>query len=149
MTVYVDTCVLGAYYCPENLSAAAEDTITALDALTISPLTEVEFVSLVTRKRRVRDFTLRKANKILETFRAHVADGYYKKIKIESEHFHAARDLIAKNKQNLRTLDALHLALAHANALTLLTADRSLAAAAKAGGCRREANRGVDGIACR
>ncbi len=134
MTVYVDTSVLGAYYCPEDLSAAAERAITVLDALMISPLTEVEFVSLVMRKRRARDFTLRKANKILETFWAHVADGYYKKIKIESEHFHAARDLIAKNKHNLRTLDALHLALAHANALTLLTADRSLAAAAKAAG---------------
>lgn len=134
MTVYVDTSVLGAYYCPENLSAAAERAITALDALVISPLTEVEFVSLVMRKRRAGDFTPRKANKIMETFRAHVADGYYTKIKIESEHFHVARDLIATNKHGLRTLDALHLALAQANALALLTADRSLAAAAKAAG---------------
>ncbi len=134
MTIYVDTSVLGAYYCPEELSAAAEGAITTLDALFISPLTEVEFVSLVMRKWRARDFTPRKAGKILETFRVHVADGYYKKIKIESEHYHAARDLIANSKHGLRTLDALHLALAHANALTLLTADRSLAAAAKAAG---------------
>ena len=126
--------MLGAYYCPEDLSAAAEKAVTAFDTLSISPLTEVEFVSLVMRKRRARDFTPRKAEKILETFRAHVADGYYKKIKIESEHYHAARDLIAKSKHGLRTLDALHLVLAQANALTLLTADRFLAAAAKAAG---------------
>lgn len=134
MTVYVDTSVLGAYYCPEDLSASAEKAITALDALSISPLTEVEFVSLVMRKRRARDFTQRKAEKILDAFRAHVADGYYKKIKIEPEHYHVARDLLIKSKHGLRTLDALHLALAHANTLTLLTADRSFAAAAKAAG---------------
>lgn len=49
-SAYIDTSVLGAYYCPEPLSGAAEAALLELRDPCISPLTEVEFASLVARK---------------------------------------------------------------------------------------------------
>lgn len=58
-SAYVDTSVLGAYYCPEPLSGAAEAALLALRDPCISPLTEVEFTSLVARKRRLKELRAR------------------------------------------------------------------------------------------
>ena len=46
-SAYVDTSILAAYYCPEPLSAAAEDALRRIEAPAISVLTEVEFCSLL------------------------------------------------------------------------------------------------------
>jgi predicted nucleic acid-binding protein len=47
------------------------------------------------------------------------------------EHFRYARDLVAATKASLRILDALHLAVALAESLPLLTSDRDLGRAAR------------------
>lgn len=130
-SVYVDTSVLGAYYCPEALSAVAQKALCETDHPVISLLTEVEFFSLVARKNRTRDFGEAKARKILMEFQAHVDEGYYQKLLPGPEHYLRARDMIAALKTNLRTLDAIHLALAHLNKLPLLTADHVMASAAQ------------------
>jgi predicted nucleic acid-binding protein len=128
---YVDTSVLGAYYCPEPLSAAAETALRGLATPVISTLTEVEFASLIARKRRLRELTERQARSILELFAEHVAAGFYRRVSLGTEHFLRARELIATFSSALRTLDALHLAAALAENLPLLTADRDLGRAAK------------------
>lgn len=130
-SAYVDTSVLGAYYCPEPLSAAAETALRDLATPVVSTLTEVEFASLIARKRRLRELTERQARAILDLFAEHVAEGFYRRVPLGTEHFLRAHDLLATFSSALRTLDALHLAAALAENLPLLTADRDLGRAAK------------------
>jgi len=130
-SAYVDTSVLGAYYCPEPLSAAAETALRDLATPVISTLTEVEFASLIARKRRLRELTERQARAILDLFAEHVAEGFYRRVPLGTEHFLRARELVVTLSSALRTLDALHLAAALGENLPLLTADRDLVRAAK------------------
>lgn len=130
-SAYVDTSVLGAYYCPEPLSALAEKSILSVGIPVISHLSEVEFCSLVARKCRLNEIKKRHAREIIDLFSNHVAEGFYRRIALTVEHFIRARGLIASMTSSLRTLDALHLAAATSEGLQLLTADVGFAHAAK------------------
>ena len=129
--VYVDTSVLGAYYCPEPLSLKADKIMQAIANPVISLLTEVEFFSLVAKKRRQRDFSEAKARKIHGEFLAHTTNGYYRRVAISVDHYLKARDMITQLKTTLRTLDVLHLAIALQEKLPLITSDKGLVAAAR------------------
>ena len=133
---YVDTSVLGAYYCPESLSAAAERALKKVRAPVISPLSEVEFASLISRKRRLGEVGAGQARQVLDLFESHVAEGYYRRMELTTEHFLRARQLIASPGSTLATLDAVHLASAITASIPLLTADKELARAAKHHGHR-------------
>jgi predicted nucleic acid-binding protein len=52
-------------------------------------------------------------------------------VSLNTDHFIHARLLVVSTDSSLRTLDALHLAVAITEALTLMTADRDFARAAK------------------
>jgi predicted nucleic acid-binding protein len=130
-TAYIDTSVIGAYYCPELLSGAAEKALRRIKVPVISSLSEVEFASLIARKERLKEITELQAKEILELIATHVAEGSYRRIAVTTEHFLRARQLIAAPKVALHTLDALHLAIAMTEKLALVTADRGLAKAAK------------------
>ena len=129
--VYVDTSVLGAYYCPEPLSEQAEDALRKNPGPVISSLSDVEFCSLISRKRQLKELGVRQANEILALFDSHVAQGFYRRISLSAGHFLKARQLISDAENGLRTLDGLHLAAAVSESLTMLTADRNLAKIAK------------------
>lgn len=131
MSAYVDTSILGAYYCPEVLSAAAEEALRRIEAPVISILSELEFCSLIAKKLRLRELNASQARKILDLFADHVAEGFYRRMSLTAEHYLKARQFIAEMRIPLHTLDALHLAAAALEALPLLTADKVLAAAAK------------------
>lgn len=128
---YIDTSVLGAYYCPESLSTAAENALRHVKTPIISVLTEVEFCSLISRKRRLRELNERQAKNILDLFGNHVAEGFYRRMSFSTEHYIKARQLVASMETSLRTLDALHLSAAISESVTLLTADHDLAKAAR------------------
>ena len=130
-TAYIDTSVLGAYYCPESLSAAAEAALRRIGVPVISLLSEVEFCSLLSRKRRLKELTEGQMSAILDLFGTHVAQGFYRRLALTTEHFLTARKLVASARNSLRTLDSLHLAVALAEKLVLMTADQDLAKAAK------------------
>lgn len=127
--MYVDTSVLGPYYCPEPLSSAAEAALLKLGDPCISLLTEAEFASLVARKRRLKELGEREANEVLRLFGQHVAEGYYRRLTLRTKHFFRARDLIASMASALSTPDALHLSVALSAGIPLLTADRDFARA--------------------
>jgi uncharacterized protein len=131
VSAYIDTSVLGAYYCPELLSAAAEYALRRVEAPVVSILSEVEFCSLISKKRRLKELSQRQAKEILDLFATHVAEGFYRRMVLTAEHYLKARQLIASMDIKLRTLDALHLSAATTESLTLLTADRDLAAASR------------------
>jgi predicted nucleic acid-binding protein len=130
-SAYVDTSVLGAYYCPEPLSSAAEAALLRLKEPCISSLTDVEFASVIARKRRLRELTEREAGEVLRLFGQHVAEGYYRRLPFEAEHVLGARNLNSSMTSALSTLDALHLSVALSAGVPLLTADRDFARAAR------------------
>jgi len=130
--IYADTSVLAAYYFPEPLSARAERTLTAQPGPVVSDLVEVELFSAAARKVRRREVTRHDAGLALARFAEHLEAGLYTRVAIERPHYVMARTWISTFELPLRTLDALHLAVATSRQLQLVTADESLAGSAKA-----------------
>jgi predicted nucleic acid-binding protein len=114
-----------------DTSAAAEDALRRIEVPVISILSEVEFCTLISKKRRLKELNQRQAKEVLDLFATHVAEGFYRRMVLTAEHYLKARQLIASMDIKLHTLDALHLSAATAETLTLLTADRGLSAAAR------------------
>ena len=133
-SAYIDTSVLGAYYCPERLSAIAQETLQTVANPIISTLCEVEFSSLIARKRRDKELQVSEAKDILALFATHLAEGYYRRVALTSEHCRVARELLDRHDVSLRTLDALHLGIVSVEDVDLVTADRQMAAAAAKSG---------------
>ena len=127
---YIDTSVLAAYYCPEPLSRSVQRALATVKEPVISPLVEVEFYSAIAAKVRRRELEAAWARQILAMFRGHIADGWYGMVPIETEEYSIVRDWLGRFTSPLRAPDALHLAAALANDLTLLTADKNLSRSA-------------------
>jgi predicted nucleic acid-binding protein len=131
LTVYIDTSVLVAYYCPETLSEKVEAFITAQRELAISAITEIEMFSALSRKVREKAMNRLDAGRVTTKFISHVDGQYFTYLPVEAHHFRLARDWIGMFKLNLRTLDALHLAIASSEGFSIVTTDRSLSKSAK------------------
>jgi uncharacterized protein len=129
--LYIDTSVLVSYYCPEPLSTKAEKIIIKADTPVISPLTEVEFASALARKTREQEISAESSNKILNEFKSHVRQTFYRKIPIDAACYNLAFNWLSGNDTPLATLDSLHLAIASLNNLKIVTADKQLAKAAR------------------
>ncbi len=129
--IYLDTSVLAAYYCPEPISDIVEDIILQHSRPSISYLTEVEFVSAVSRKIREKTLSKKDGNKILIRFQEHISHSLYSKIPLVEENYKTAKDLTSRFSMPLKTLDGLHLAVVLAHGLTMVTADIKLAESSK------------------
>jgi len=127
---YVDTTVLVAYYCPEPLSEKAEAFITAHTRPAISNLSELELFSAISRKIREGGLDRADGSRIVAKFLSHLDDLFYTKLIIEPYHYRLARDWIGQFTTSLRSLDAIHLAVASSERVTLITADEGLAKSA-------------------
>jgi hypothetical protein len=132
VTTYVDTSVLAAYYCPEPLSILAERTLRRLSAPTISELTLVELASAISRKIREQALSREEGARILTQLDAHVEEGYYRIMPVRPRDYRVARAWLSQLQGTLRTLDALHLAVAESAEASTLTADKRLAEEARA-----------------
>ena len=129
MTIYVDTSVLVAYYCPEPLSETAERHIRALDLPMLSRLTEVEFQSALAKKVRRKELTEEDAQRIGQLFRRHREQELYHVVPVQEGAYRQAREWMTRRSTALRTLDALHLATADRRGVRVLTADTIMARA--------------------
>ena len=127
---YVDTSVLVAYYCPDPLSETVEAFVTTHDQPVISNLTEVELCSALSRKVREGNMDRNDAGRIAAKFFAHINEGFYYRLLIESQHYKLARDWIRQFNSMLRSLDALHLAAAFLKGLPIITADETMSKSA-------------------
>ncbi|MFB6097949.1 MAG: type II toxin-antitoxin system VapC family toxin [Salinibacter sp.] len=132
MTQYVDTSILAAYYCPEPLSERAEERLRALRPPVLSWLTDVELHSALAKKVRRGELADEDAERVQGLFRTHVSHAVYEVAAVERGDFVQARQWMARMDTALRTLDALHLAVADRRDLEVLTADRGLADAGRA-----------------
>jgi predicted nucleic acid-binding protein len=131
---YLDTSVLAAYYSPEPLSGQAEKMVLELPAPAISYLTELELVSAISRKIREKSLSIAAGNKIINLFQSHLDHNLYQWVVVEQHHYRKALSWISQFNSPLRTLDALHLAVAAIENATLITADRQFADAARVHG---------------
>lgn len=121
---YIDTSILAAYYCPESISDNVEKLLLSVKKPIISLLTEVELYSVIAKKTRNKELTKRDAHQIQTIYMNHNKEGYYLKLSLNPEHYTNARDLLSSS-HSLFTLDAIHLAIAIAEKIPLLTADKT------------------------
>jgi uncharacterized protein len=130
--------VVVAYYCPEPLSRQAERIMRGQMRPAISDLTEVEMVSALARKTRTREMLHEEARRVVAEFLVHLETDLYARLTLGREHFKLAREFIGRFTTPMRTLDALHLAVAAAEGLRIVTGDEHLARSAKTVGLQAE-----------
>ena len=128
---YLDTSVLAAYYCPEQLSDVVGRVLGDITTPTISPLVEIELCSALSLKVRTRELDVFSARIIISRFQADITSSLYDLIDISPREFQLARNWLSSFSSPLRTLDALHLAAAFCNDQELITTDKPLMTAAK------------------
>jgi predicted nucleic acid-binding protein len=130
--VYLDTSALLKRYIPEAQSDAFESFLQGCVPATISRLTFVEVRSALARIRRENRIDSDREQAAAAALRNDVLDGLLKVAPATDRHFMDAMHLIERlTALPLRTLDALHLALAQdMGAQAIATADDTMAKAA-------------------
>ena len=128
---YIDTSALVTYYCPEPMSDKIERAVLSIVQPHISYLTDVEIASAIARKVRCQEITPTDGHQILNLYQNHVDKRFYRWLPLDLKNFQVARSWISQFKIALRTLDALHLAIAAANDLPILSLDKQLLEAAE------------------
>ncbi len=123
---YIDASVLAAYYCPEPFTGIAERFLMDIDKPIISVLVEIELFSALARKLRNKEMDRSAANRIAAKFLSHIEGQYFTCLPVGTNHYSLAREWIAQFHLPLKTLDALHLAVASWEELTIVTLDREL-----------------------
>ena len=132
--IYLDTSVVAAFYWTEALSDTVEQLLRDEAEPRLSQLVEVELFSALSRRVRMGEISQADARGIVEQFQADLDSGFYTRIVLEQVHYNLAREWIGRFDTPLRTLDALHLAIAAENNLRLVTADEALAGSAESFG---------------
>jgi uncharacterized protein len=127
---YIDTSVLVAYYWPEKLSSAAQAEIRATEQPSISPLSELEFISALALKIRTKELNEKTARLVLSLFHKHRVENVFRIFPIGAREYEVACEWIGMFRTSLRALDALHLAVSFCNDLTIITADKILSESA-------------------
>lgn len=129
--VYLDTSVLVAYYCPEPKSQKIEALLKTKAAPAITDLTELELYSALSRKIREGGLEREDAVRILAQFQAHLDGDWYTRLPLEPRHYRLAKQWMRQFHVPLRSLDALHIAVAASEQASLITADVGMAKAAE------------------
>ncbi|MCC5664496.1 type II toxin-antitoxin system VapC family toxin [Nostoc sp. CHAB 5784] len=107
--IYLDTSVIAPLYWTETLSDAVEQLLLNETQVALSQLVEVELVSALSRRVRMREISQQDATAIVARFQADLDSGFYTQIAVETVHYNLAREWISRFDTPLRTLDALHL----------------------------------------
>lgn len=121
--LYLDTSVLVAFYIPEPKSDKVQKFLASAGKVAISPLIEVEFHSAISRRVRMKEISREAGQQVISQFQLHVRGHVFYMQSLMQREYELARDWIGKFQTPLRTLDALHLAVAFSNKLELVTND--------------------------
>ncbi len=134
MGPYLDTSALAKWYLNEPFSEEFEAFIRQQTVAAISRLTVVEMRCLLARRRRAGDITKSVESRVYSAFEQDIHAGFLQVYPVADEHLIAALGLITRlGRWPLRTLDAMHLAIAQVtHASHLATADKVMAASGKA-----------------
>lgn len=133
---YLDTGALAKWYLNEASSGAFVAYLKMLDVAVVSSLSRTEMRSLLARRRRMGDLNPALESVIFATFLDDIAAGFLSLCHVDDPRFDEAVGLIARYPEYpLRTLDALHLAVArHEQVDAIATADSVMAETAQAMG---------------
>ena len=133
---YLDTSALAKWYLNEPFSEQFEAFIQKQPSAAISRLTVLEFRCLLARRRRAGEITKTIETRVYGSFELDVGAGFLQVHSVADEYLIAALGLISRlGRYPLRTLDALHLAIAQGiHCRQLATADKTMADAGKAVG---------------
>jgi hypothetical protein len=134
--IYVDSSALAKLYVPEAESDLLDAFLRGRRALMISELAITEVLSAVARRKREGELRAKQANDIRDAVLADADSGAFRRLDLNPEvHRQAERLLFATDSLPLRTLDALHIALAVSGAAShIVTFDRRMReASAQAG----------------
>ncbi len=129
--IYLDTSILAPFYWTEALSESVAALFQQNEMLVISELSDVELVSALSRRVRMQEIDRADAVTIVDRFQNHVSIGFYNRLTVTSQHYQIAKSWMQKFDTPLRTLDALHLAIAYQGSIPLITADLGLAKSAE------------------
>ncbi|MBM3358525.1 MAG: type II toxin-antitoxin system VapC family toxin [Betaproteobacteria bacterium] len=134
MGPYLDTSALAKWYLNEPFSEEFEAFIREQPSAAISRLTVVEFRCLLARRRRAGEIKRTIESRVFAAFEQDMRAGFLEVFPVADEHLIAALGLVARlGRFPLRTLDAIHLAVARGgNVRQLATADRMMAGAGRA-----------------
>jgi len=132
--IYLDTSALAKWYLNEADSEEVEKYIQEHGPVTISDLTVVEMRSLLARRRREKSIDLNLEMQVFATFQEDMRKNFLLCQRLPDGIALGAVNLISVLSEiPLRTLDALHLAVAREiQAEILATADRVMATGAQA-----------------
>ena len=130
--IYIDSSALAKLYLPEPESERLDDFLRGRRDLMISELVITEVISAVARRQREKLLNAKQAHEIRRAITSgHVSDSFRRLDLTPVVHRAAERLLLSSEFIPLRTLDALHLALAlSAPAAHLITFDARMAEAA-------------------
>lgn len=126
---YFDTSVIAPLYRAEPLTTTAE-ALQRQYRPAISLLTEVELASTLARWVRMQELTEDQAASIDKTFAEDLRMKVFERAPLCDREYWQARAWLQQRSTSLRTLDALHLAIAAENGWPLITADHQLHQAA-------------------
>jgi uncharacterized protein len=129
--IYLDTSVIAPFYWPEATSAAVVQIFQQHETLIISELSEVELLSALSRRVRMQEIDRADAIAIADRFQEHLNIAFYTRLTVTSKHYQIAKHWMQQFDTPLRTLDALHLAIATDLAIPLVTADLGLGKSAE------------------
>lgn len=130
--VYIDSSALAKVYMPEPESDVLEQFLLGRRDLMISELCCTEVISAVARRRREGALEANEANTICRSILADAKSGSLRRLDLSPAiHRDAESMLLTADTVPLRTLDALHIALAlSGRASQIVTFDKRLAHAA-------------------
>jgi uncharacterized protein len=129
--IYVDTSLLLAAYTPESDSALANQILMASSVRFLSDLVVAEFLVGLARKVRNAELSSTQYDLIRTTFEEHLRQTQLLRLSLHPTFSEEAGRIAFRSAVPLRTLDALHLAVAADLGVVLATLDRRLADAAR------------------
>ncbi len=130
--IYVDTSLLLPIYVLEAGSEQANRILESAPPIFISDLTVAEFHVGLARKVKLGELSVSQSDAARASFESHLEEGLMQRVALLSSHSEAAGRLASRSTVILRTLDALHLAVAVGlGASSLATFDGRLAEAAR------------------
>ncbi|MBM2837866.1 MAG: PilT protein [Deltaproteobacteria bacterium] len=113
--IYADTSSLVKFYYPEADSEKIEALLLKTDRIFISHLTVTEMASALAKKVRMGDLKKEKETVLWNTFLDDMQTEKIELIPLDERHYLKAADFIRElgGRYGLKTLDALHLSIAH------------------------------------
>jgi predicted nucleic acid-binding protein len=129
--LYLDTSALLPYYREEAVSDAVQALLMSLTRpALLTLLTQVELASALARWVRMGELTPAQAAEVESAYREDLESGCFRVVALDARHYRQAERWLLARMTPLRTLDALHLACAHALGAVLVTCDVLLARSA-------------------